>query len=172
MRRAFRPIPWTLTSAACWMLLSADAQAQRADVIDAHRGNASQLSSIGAIGDKTTDRGGLNIRVAEWPTPALSVSAAQETPNPTRRDSLLNGVLIGAGVGALVGLIPDRYDDCEECHDSLYASIGVGAGVGLLVDLLRVESNAASSAGPRTSLWLGVGPPSARLRVGGVVRWR
>jgi hypothetical protein len=172
MHKAWRPIPWALTSATVWMLLLADLQAQRPDVIDEHRRDASQLSSTVAIGDKTTDRRGLNIRVAEWPTAALANSAAQDAPAPTRRDSLLNGVLIGAGVGALVGLIPDHYDDCEECHDSLYASIAVGAGVGLLVDLLRVKSGAASSSGPRTSLLLGVGPPSARVRVGGIVRWR
>jgi ElaB/YqjD/DUF883 family membrane-anchored ribosome-binding protein len=154
------------------MLLSADVQAQPADVIGEHRRDTSQLSSTVAIGDRTRAHGGLNIRVAERSASAPVISAAQEAPAPTRRDSLLNGVLIGAGVGALVGLIPDHYDDCEECHDSLYASIGVGAGVGLLVDLLRVKSTAPSSSGPRTSLMLGVGPPSARVRVGGVVRWR
>jgi hypothetical protein len=53
------------------------------------------------------------------------------------RDSVLNGILIGAAVGGALGLIPDYFDDCEECHDSLYVSIAVGAGVGLLVDLLR-----------------------------------
>lgn len=172
MRRAWRSIPWALTSVACWMLLSGHAQAQRADVIDEHRRDASQLSSTVAIGDRVTNRSGLHIRVAEWPTSALDNCAAQDAPAPTRRDSLLNGALIGAGVGALVRLIPDHYDGCEECHDSLYASIGVGAGVGLLVALLRVKSSAASSSGPRTSLLLGVGPPSARVRVGGVVRWR
>lgn len=46
-------------------------------------------------------------------------------------------MLIGAGVGAALGLIPDYYDDCEECHDSLYVSVAVGAGIGLLVDALR-----------------------------------
>jgi hypothetical protein len=61
----------------------------------------------------------------------------QASAGTVKRDSVLNGVLIGAGVGALAGLIPDHYDDCEECHDSLYWSIGVGAGIGLLVDFLR-----------------------------------
>jgi len=72
---------------------------------------------------------------------------------------VIDGALIGAGVGALIGLIPDHYDDCEECHDSFYASIGVGAGVGLLVDVLRVTSTASSPSQPRTSLLLGVGSP-------------
>jgi hypothetical protein len=57
----------------------------------------------------------------------------------TRRDSLLNGLLIGAAAGAALGLIPDYFDDCEECHDSLYASIAVGAGIGLLVDAFAPE---------------------------------
>jgi hypothetical protein len=154
------------------LLLSADAEAQRADVIDGHQWETSQWSSTVAIRDRTTDRRGLNINVAGWPTSALALGAGKKAPAPTQRDSLLNGVLIGAAVGALAGLIPDHYDDCEECHDSLYASIGVGAGVGLLVDLLRVKSTGAPSSGPQASLLLGVGPPLARVRVGGVVRWR
>jgi hypothetical protein len=94
-------------------------------------------------------------------------SAAQV---PKRRDSVLNGVLIGAGIGALLGLIPDYYDDCEECHDSLYASIAVGAGIGLVVDLLRADTRAASPA--RTDGFR-VGVAGSRKAVGvrGVVRW-
>jgi hypothetical protein len=87
---------------------------------------------------------------------------------PKRRDSVLDGVPIGAGVGALAGLISDHYDDCEECHDSLYASIGVGAGVGLLIDALRVKSTASPHSGPQTSLLLGVGSRSVRVRVAGM----
>jgi len=68
---------------------------------------------------------------------AQSSAAPQPQPTKPRHDSLLNGVLIGAGVGAALGLIPDYYDDCEECHDSLYVSVAVGAGIGLLVDALR-----------------------------------
>ena len=78
---------------------------------------------------------------------AIDIQQAPGPQKPERRhDSLLNGVLIGAGVGALLGLIPDYYDDCEECHDSLYASIAVGAGVGLLIDALRTSRPAVSRA--------------------------
>jgi hypothetical protein len=71
--------------------------------------------------------------------------AVQDSGTPTRkRDSLWNGVIIGASAGALLGLIPDYYDDCEECHDSLYISIAVGAGIGLVVDLLRSGGPPAS----------------------------
>ncbi len=53
-------------SAACGMLLlSADARAQRADVIDEQK-DASRVSSAAPIG--TADRGRLNISVAEWPS--------------------------------------------------------------------------------------------------------
>lgn len=51
-------------------------------------------------------------------------------------DRLWNGLAIGTAAGALGGLVPDYYDDCEECHDALYGSIALGAGVGLLIDVL------------------------------------
>lgn len=146
------------------LLPSAEAAAQRAA--------ASDLGPVAAIGSAEADIGRLRYTVAA-PLPAgFTAGDAQSAPAPTQRDSVLNGVLIGAGVGALVGLIPDHYDDCEECHDSLYASIGVGAGVGLLVDLLRGQSAGAPASGPRASLSLGVGARSAHVRIGGVVRWR
>jgi hypothetical protein len=173
MRKVWRPVRCGLTSAACWMLiLSADAHAQRADAIGEHLGGPSLLSSAAPIGDTTAARDRLNINMAKWSTSAVAIGAMQKAPAPTRRDSVLDGVLIGAGVGALAGLIPDHYDDCEECHDSLYASIGVGAGVGLLIDALRVKSTASSQSGPQTSLLLSAGSRSTRVRVAGIVRWR
>ena len=72
-----------------------------------------------------------------------------------RHDPLWNGILIGMGIGAVAGLIPDYYDDCEECHDSLYGSIAFGAGVGLLVDALirsRRVVYRAPETGARISL--------------------
>jgi hypothetical protein len=149
MRNARRLVGCGLTSAAIWMLpLSADAHAQRANATVGH------------------------LRGAKWTTSAVAIGGRQEAPAPARRDSLLNGVLIGAGVGALAGLVPDHYDDCEECHDSLYASIAVGAGVGLLVDALRVKSAASPQSGLQTSLHLGMSTRSTRLRVAGILRWR
>jgi hypothetical protein len=96
------------------------------------------------------------------------LSASQSTG---RRDSVLNGVLIGAGVGGLLGLIPDHYDDCEECHDSLYASIAVGAGVGLLIDLLRNGGQAASPS-EATGLRLRVALGRRTVGLGGKIVWR
>ena len=77
---------------------------------------------------------------------AVSIERSALSQAASRRDSLLNGVLIGAAVGGLLGLIPDHYDDCEECHDSLYASIGVGASVGLLVEFLRIDRRPTNPA--------------------------
>lgn len=92
-------------------------------------------------------------------------------PAAPKRDSVLNGVLIGAGIGAALGLIPDYYDDCEECHDSLYWSIAVGAGVGLVVDLLR---NPRPVPPGGTDQAFSVGPVASRrtLGVSAAVRWR
>jgi hypothetical protein len=91
---------------------------------------------------------------------------------PKRGDSVLNGVLIGAGVGALLGLIPDYYDDCEECHDSLWASIAVGAGIGLVVDLLRSDTGARSPSRPGNGFRLSIAGGNQAVAVRGVVRWR
>ena len=86
------------------------------------------------------------------------------------QDSVLNGVLIGAGVGGVLGLIPDYFDDCEECHDSLYASIAVGAGVGLLIDLLRRDNRPTDSAVPGVPVQLAITVRS--VGVLGAIRWR
>jgi hypothetical protein len=102
-----------------------------------------------------------------------SSAAVQSPPASAKRDSVLNGVLIGAGIGALAGLIPDYYDDCEECHDSLYWSIAVGAGVGLVVDLLRNKPAApTSTATPGKSVRVGAALGPGVLGLGGRVAWR
>jgi ElaB/YqjD/DUF883 family membrane-anchored ribosome-binding protein len=89
-----------------------------------------------------------------------------------RHDSLWNGALIGAGIGALLGLIPDYYDDCEDCHDSLYASIAVGAGVGLLVDALRRERQTVYKSPAGDSLLLGLAAGRSRVSLAATVRWQ
>ena len=110
------------------------------------------------------------------PTRLLIASTApmltQNTAPPAkRRDSVLNGVLIGAGVGGLLGLIPDHYDDCEECHDSLYASIAVGAGVGLVVDLLRGDTRPAAPSRFTERVRVGVASGRRVVSLRGVFRW-
>ena len=117
----------------------------------------------------TTVRPGLLRDVVVRPTDFnQDASAKQNQPH----DSVLNGLLIGAGAGALLGLIPDYYDDCEECHDSLYWSIAVGAGVGVLVDLLKrgkpVPSPAVAHGPLRVDLAIG----KRRAGVNATIRWR
>ena len=102
-----------------------------------------------------------------------SVGQAQSAAQtPKRRDSVLNGVLIGAGIGALLGLIPDYYDDCEECHDSLYASIAVGAGIGLVVDLLRSNTRPSLRSPSDDRFRMSIAGGRRAVGVSGVVRWR
>jgi hypothetical protein len=81
-------------------------------------------------------------------------------------------LVIGAGVGALLGLIPDHYDDCEECHDSLYASIAVGAGVGVLIDWLRTGKSPPSKASKPDALHMGVTVSPRALGLVGRIAWR
>jgi hypothetical protein len=87
-------------------------------------------------------------------------------------DPVWNGLLIGAAIGGALGLIPDYYDDCEECHDSLYASIAVGAGVGLLVDALRGRPAGGSPppAGDPVQITAAVGRRG--LGVKATIRWK
>ena len=100
-------------------------------------------------------------------------TAQSSSPTPGKRhDSLLNGVLIGAGIGALVGLIPDYYDDCEECHDSLYGSIAVGAGIGLLVDALRTDRTTVTHATPERPVRIHATVGKRRSGIGATIRWR
>ena len=84
---------------------------------------------------------------------------------------MLDGLLIGAAGGALLGLIPDYYDDCEECHDTLFISVGIGAGLGVLIDALRTKSAAAPS---RTAYAFRVDAAVGRRRAGlrATLRWR
>jgi hypothetical protein len=102
----------------------------------------------------------------------LEVPQSEVQPVERRKhDSLLNGVLIGAWVGAALGLIPDYYDDCEECHDSLYMSIAVGAGVGLLIDALTTRRVVPTSAANASKLVnVAVGRRSVGVRA--TFQWR
>ena len=113
--------------------------------------NPRPFRTIVSIDDNSHDLSRTQVFTQPLLDSAEALARAQNTAqSPKRRDSVLNGVLIGAGIGALLGLIPDYYDDCEECHDSLYASIAVGAGIGLVVDLLRSDTRPALRRTPMT----------------------
>ncbi len=89
-------------------------------------------------------------------TEVLSLERVREV-RVRRSDSVWNGAIIGLGVGALAGLVPDYYDDCAECHDSLYGSAAVGAGIGLIADALVRQTPLvyrAAGAEPTVSLRL------------------
>jgi hypothetical protein len=105
-------------------------------------------------------------------TANFTLPQAASTPPPPKRDSLVDGLLVGAGLGALLGLIPDYYDDCEECHDALYVSTAVGAGVGVLIDLLRNPKapacRTATDEGVALNLALGRGVVGVR----GKIAWK
>lgn len=77
-----------------------------------------------------------------------------------RGDSLWNGILIGAGAGAVVGaLVGHAISDCSECS-GFYVPLtfgvlgaGVGAGVGAAVDAARHQrSMSAVARRPRRHL--------------------
>jgi hypothetical protein len=81
------------------------------------------------------------------PLPGSPSSDATASSVQRQRDSLWNGILIGAGVGAVVGLavVPRTYcGNDTECRAIVTLAIGVpivagGAGIGALVDALRHE---------------------------------
>ena len=78
---------------------------------------------------------GVDWRIGRRPAAA---QAAAQPPTATSRqpDSLLNGILIGAGVGAIPGiywLVADPNECTGLCAED-YAAIGVGAVVGGLID--------------------------------------
>jgi hypothetical protein len=72
--------------------------------------------------------------------PGVSAAVDQTVQHPRRRDSLWNGVIIGAGVGALAGAVSGTaIVDCSECSGFnvpltfgvLGAAIGAGLGAGI-----------------------------------------
>ena len=83
--------------------------------------------------------------------PALELprrsTRAEHQPEPRRKDSLLNGILIGAGLGALAGAaISTAAIECDVCTGfNVPLTFGIagaaaGAGIGAALDaLLRVR---------------------------------
>ena len=97
------------------VMSSAGANAQSPDVGPQARPNPEPFQTIVLINDNLRDV--VRARVFTQPVfdAAEALARAQTRhSHPEQRDSVLNGVLIGAGLGALLGLIPDHYDDCEE----------------------------------------------------------
>jgi hypothetical protein len=159
--------PFTTTLAVfCFAVMASRLEAQPSENVGGEP-QTSPLSRMIGSGLLPELRGGGLLSAA-----VQALESGQGAAQPAKaRDSVLNGVLIGAGIGALVGLIPDYYDDCEECHDSLYASIAVGAGVGLLVDLLHNSKQAASPSQPNDALHFRAAIGRRAIGLGGTLRW-
>jgi hypothetical protein len=105
------------------------------------------------------------------PAPAAAQVAAQSPPGTApQRDSLLNGILIGAGVGAIPGvywLIADPNECTGLCPED-YAAIAVGAVVGGLIDraITRKVTAYGPGASSRSARHLLVRPLVGRKRSG------
>ena len=104
-------------------------------------------------------------------TPAAAQAAAQSPPATSRQaDSPLNGILIGAGVGAIPGLywlIVDPNECTGLCPED-YAAIAVGAVLGGLIDraITRKVTVYDAGASSRSSRRLLIGPLVGRKRSG------
>ena len=97
-------------------------------------------------------------------TPGLTGSDNQPPALQHRKDSLWNGVIIGAGLGALVGtLVSFAVTDCSECAGfNVPLTFGVlgagaGAGIGAGVDAWRQKRSPLSIA-PKGTRRLSVAP--------------
>ena len=155
------------------VMSSARAHAQSADVASEARPQPELFRPVASLDDISRGAVGPHLFTQRLFDTAESLAGAQSTAPPRqRRDSVLNGVLIGAGIGALLGLIPDYYDDCEECHDSLYASIAVGAGIGLVIDVLRSNRRPPSPSQSDAGFRLGVAGGRRAMGIRGVLVWR
>jgi hypothetical protein len=93
----------------------------------------------------------------EWIGAAAPAAAQAPAQSPTatvrQPDSLLNGILIGAGVGAIPGiywLIADPNECTGLCAED-YAAIGVGAVVGALIDRAITRKVTVTPAGESSS---------------------
>lgn len=104
------------------------------------------------VGSAVRDIAMANVRQVQW----------------RRRDSVLNGLVIGAAIGAIPGiywLIADPNECTGLCPED-YASIAVGAGVGALIDRAIGRTVTVYSASANRAQRLTVGPVVSRTRKG------
>ena len=97
-------------------------------------------------------------------TPDITASDTHPPAIQHRKDSLWNGVIIGAGLGALVGtLVSFAVSDCSECSGfNVPLTFGVlgagaGAGIGAGIDAWR-ETRSTVRLAPNTIGRLTVSP--------------
>jgi hypothetical protein len=82
-----------------------------------------------------------------------SVTAQASGPQSGRRDSLINGTVIGAAIGAVAGMALVYWtSDSEGADQYAYGALafgGIGAGVGLGVDALLNRGSGVALGSPR-----------------------
>lgn len=121
---------------------------------------------IGRSPDSLAQRFGSNVQT--------SAPAPSPTPNsPTaKRDSIKNGLLVGAAVGAVLSVLSSRMADCPDSAEGscpgtkalmIAFTTAAGAGIGAGIDLLF-----AVDAGPWKVTPMGV---RRNILVAGRIRW-
>jgi hypothetical protein len=108
---------------------------------------------------------------------AMAASRAQapvaEASDSTQRDSSLDGLLIGAAVGAIPGiyyLITDPNECTGMCPEE-YGLIAAGAAIGWLIDRAITRKATAARAGDRASVSLVAYGAGARKGVRVAIRF-
>ena len=107
-----------------------------------------------------------------FPTPEVTQASG---PQARRRDSLLNGTVIGAAIGAVAGmaLVYATRDSELDAEQYAYGALvfgGIGAGLGLGVDaLLNRGSNVAVGSPRRIAVRTRVSRQTAAVRL--TMRW-
>lgn len=93
---------------------------------------------------------------AQGPLFAAAANTSPPATSPPRRDSLWNGVLVGAGLGAVLGgFAGSAALQCSECAGFnvplTFGAIGAGAGaaIGASIDALRHERRRVPGPGAR-----------------------
>jgi len=102
-----------------------------------------------------------HLPVREWGRPATVTASvpssstwiAQTSGQRSSRDSLLNGTVIGAAIGAVAGMALVYWtSDSEGADQYVYGALvfgGIGAGAGLGLDALLNRSAGVAAGAPR-----------------------
>ena len=173
-----QPVSTRLTLTPILLVVLAAASATHAEAqpaVGSHDDHTMTRPALGALAETRAGNGPFSGLLRERVGPALSNRRYPGgTTNTTRRWTRFGPERRARRrrIGALLGLIPDHYDDCEECHDSSYGSIAVGAGIGLLVDLLRNEKHPPAPSHQEDGLRLGVAVSRGAVGFGGRIAWR
>jgi hypothetical protein len=100
-----------------------------------------RLAGGGELSGRVTEVTNTQLRLAtKRGTQQIDISRIQEMTR-SKKDSVRNGLLIGALAGALGGVLMASANDCDanECGEAAYipAGVGIGAAAGIGLDLLH-----------------------------------